>query len=81
VAANGAVGGESGSSGVGSALGLVLIALGAVVSAIGAYRFLRTEREIDTQSYRPSVLTHLLLTVAIVLASVTLFAYLWLTPR
>jgi putative membrane protein len=60
----------------GSALGIALIVLGAVVSVVGAYRFMRTEREIDTQTYHPAVLAHLVLTAGIVVGAVALVLFL-----
>jgi putative membrane protein len=61
--------------GLGAIIGVVLVAMGAAVSVVGAYRFMRTEREIDTHTYRPAVLAHLVLTAAIVVgaAAVALF--------
>jgi inner membrane protein YidH len=53
----------------GSVVGVGLVLLGAIVSLVGAYRFVRTEREIDTGSYRPAILAHLLLTAAILVGS------------
>ena len=58
--------GSAGSSVLGSVVGLGLIAVGALVALVGSYRFRRTEREIDTATYRPSILANLILTGAIV---------------
>jgi putative membrane protein len=60
----------------GSILGITLIVLGAVVSVVGAYRFMRTEREIDTHTYRPALLAHLLLTAGIVVGAGALVLFL-----
>ena len=73
--------GPSGPTLVGSILGTVLILLGAAVSLVGAYRFVRTEREIDTQTYRPSLAAHLVLTGAVVLGAVALAVFVLLTPE
>jgi len=54
---------------VGSVLGVAMVLLGAVVSVVGAYRFMRTEREIDTHTYRPALLAHLVLTACIVVGA------------
>lgn len=62
-------------------LGLVIICLGAVIALVGARRYLRTEREIDTATYRPSVTAHLVLTGAIVAAAVLLVIYLQVVGR
>lgn len=72
--------GPAGSTLVGSVLGTVLIVLGAAVSVVGAYRFVRTEREIDTQSYRPAILVHLALTGAVVVGAVALAVFVLVTP-
>jgi putative membrane protein len=69
-----------GQSQVGSAIGAALVALGGVVAAGGAYRFVRTEREIETGTYRPALLAHLLLAGAIVLGAVAVAGYILLAP-
>lgn len=69
-----------GTTTLGAALGIVLVALGGAVSIVGAYRFVRTEREIDTQTYRPAILAHLLLTVAIVAGALALVLFLVTSP-
>lgn len=69
---------EATSAGVASVMGLAIIVLGAVIAAVGARRYVRTEREIDTATYRPSITAHLVLTGAIVAAAVLLVAYLLL---
>jgi putative membrane protein len=60
----------------GSVLGIALILVGAVVSVVGVYRFMRTEREIDTHTYRPALLAHLVLTAAVVAGAVALVLFL-----
>jgi putative membrane protein len=67
---------DGGSTLAGSIAGIALVILGAAVSAVGAYRFMRTEREIDTQTYHPALLAHLLLTTAIVVAAALLALFL-----
>jgi putative membrane protein len=67
---------DGGRSTLGSLLGLGLVALGGIMSIVGAYRFVRTEREIDTHSYQPALLAHLLLTGAIVLGALVLTVFL-----
>lgn len=63
-------------TGFGAVVGVLLVAMGAAVSVVGAYRFLRTEREIDTHTYRPAVLAHLVLTVAIVAGAAAVAVFL-----
>lgn len=67
---------DAGSAFAGSLVGIGLLVLGAIVSGVGAYRFVRTEREIDTQTYRPAILAHLALTTAIVVGALALVLYL-----
>ena len=73
--------GPAGPTLAGSVLGTCLIVLGAAASLVGAYRFVRTEREIDTQTYRPAILAHLVLTGAVVAGAIILAGYLLLDPR
>jgi putative membrane protein len=57
-------------------LGLAIIGVGAVTAIVGVVRFLRTERDIDEATYRPSVLAHVLLAAAIVVGAVLLVLFL-----
>jgi putative membrane protein len=61
---------------MGTILGVAMVLLGAALSVVGAYRFMRTEREIDTHTYRPALLAHLALTAFIVVAAVALMVFL-----
>lgn len=61
---------------VGSVLGVAMVLLGAAVSVVGAYRFMRTEREIATHTYRPALLAHLVLTACIVAGAGVLVLFL-----
>lgn len=67
---------DSAGTGLAALLGMGLIALGAALSVVGLQRYLRTEREIDTATYRTSLLAHLFLTGAIVLGAGALAVYL-----
>lgn len=67
---------DSADTGVSALLGMGLIVLGAALSVVGLQRYLRTEREIDTATYRTSVLAHLFLTGAIVVGAAALALYL-----
>ncbi len=66
----------SGTTFTASVLGICMVLLGATVSIVGAYRFVRTEREIDTHTYRPAMLAHLVLTASIVVGAVALVLFL-----
>lgn len=57
-------------------LGLALIGVGAITAVVGVVRFLRTERDIDEATYRPSVLAHVLLAAAIVVGAMLLVLFL-----
>jgi putative membrane protein len=72
--------GGAGSAAVGSWVGLGLLLLGGAASGIGAYRYVKTEREIDNAIYRSSVTVHLLLTAVIVIGAIALAIFLALTP-
>jgi putative membrane protein len=72
--------GSAGPTVVGSLLGTSLIAIGAAASVVGAYRFVRTEREIDTQTYQPALAAHLALTAAIVVGAIAVALFVLLTP-
>jgi putative membrane protein len=72
--------GGAGSAAVGSWVGLGLVLLGGSVSGVGAFRYVRTEREIDTGLYRSSIVVHLVLTAAIVVGAIALAVFLALTP-
>lgn len=66
----------SGDPWISALLGMGLIVLGAALSVVGLQRYLRTEREIDTATYRTSLLAHLFLTGAIVVGAAALAVYL-----
>lgn len=72
--------GGAGSAAVGSWVGLGLVLLGGAVSGIGAYRYVKTEREIDEAIYRSSITVHLVLTAAIVIGAGALAVFLAVTP-
>ena len=72
--------GASGSAALGSLVGLGLVLLGALASGVGAYRFVRTEREIDDATYSSSMAAHLVLTGAIVLGAIAVAVFLVVTP-
>ena len=64
----------------GALMGTVLMLGGAGVAVAGAYRFVRTEREIDSGTYRPAVLAHLVLSATVAVAAVALAAFALLMP-
>ena len=62
----------------GTLLGLAMIVGGGLTAVVGAWRFVRTEHEIDTQSYRSGLLAHLVLAGAILVGAVATGLYLLL---
>ena len=60
----------------GTLVGLGMIVAGGLTAIVGVYRFVRVEREIDTDSYQPSIGVHLVFAGAIVVAAVAMMLYL-----
>ena len=60
----------------GTLVGLGMIVAGGLTAIVGVYRFVRVEREIDTDSYQPSIGVHLVFAGAIVVAAVAMVLYL-----
>ena len=60
----------------GTFLGLAMIIGGGLTAIMGAWRFVRTEHEIDTQSYRPAVAAHVVLAAAIAIGAIATGLYL-----
>ncbi|MCY7419632.1 MAG: DUF202 domain-containing protein [Chloroflexi bacterium] len=63
---------------MGNILGLVMIAGGGITAVVGAWRFVQTERQIDSHTYRPALLAHLVLAGAIAAGALLTGAYLLL---
>lgn len=57
-------------------LGIFLVLLGAATGILAAYRFLKTEREIIEDTYRPSVAADLMVAILLGAIGVLLFIYL-----
>ncbi len=62
--------------GFSSSIGIVLVALGAVVALLSYFHYLRTEKQLLKKAYQPSFALSLGVTVAIVLVSLLLLWYL-----
>jgi putative membrane protein len=60
----------------GTLLALAMVAAGGIAAVVGAYRFVRTQRQIDSATYQPSILSHLFLTGLVVAVAVGLALYL-----
>lgn len=67
------------SPGYSSFLGMALIGLGALMGVLAFIRYKRTEKQIDEDTYRPSLILDILLTIAIVSIGSFLLIYLWHT--
>jgi len=75
-----ALGGSTGAL-LGSVVGLGLIVLGGAAAALGVQRYMRTSQQIDTDTYRPALLVHVIVAGAIVVAALALVALLVLAPN
>jgi putative membrane protein len=60
------------SPGYSSILGVFLVALGALMGLLAFIRYKRTEKQIDEETFRPSILLDVLLTIAILSVGVFL---------
>jgi uncharacterized membrane protein YidH (DUF202 family) len=58
-------------------LGLILIALGSFLGGLAAIRFLIVEYEIETASYRPSVILNVSLALIVIALGIFLTISLW----
>jgi len=63
--------------GFSSILGLILIGLGALMGVLAFIRYKRTERQIDDDTYHPSLILDILLTLSITAIGLFLLIYLW----
>jgi uncharacterized membrane protein YidH (DUF202 family) len=63
--------------GYSSILGLILIALGALMGVLAFIRYKRTERQIDDDTYHPSLILDVLLTLSVTAIGLFLLIYLW----
>ena len=64
------------SPGYSSVLGIALIGLGALMGVLAFVRYKKVEKEIDTDSYQPSLILDILLTLAILSMGIFLVIYL-----
>jgi len=60
----------------GTLVGLGMIVAGGLTALVGVYRFVRVERQIDTDSYQAAIGVHLVFAGAIVVAAVAMVLYL-----
>jgi uncharacterized membrane protein YidH (DUF202 family) len=71
----GAAGGPP-SPGYSSILGIMLVALGALMALLAFVRYKKVERQIDEDAYRPSVILDTLLTISVLVIGIFLLIYL-----
>jgi uncharacterized membrane protein YidH (DUF202 family) len=57
-------------------LGILLVALGALMSVLGFFRYKITEKQIDEETYRPTFILDALLTLAVLAVGIFLVIYL-----
>jgi uncharacterized membrane protein YidH (DUF202 family) len=55
-----------------------MIVGGGLIAIVGAWRFVRTEHQIDAHDYHPALLAHLVLAAAITFGAVAIGMYLLL---
>jgi uncharacterized membrane protein YidH (DUF202 family) len=59
-----------------SVLGILLVALGALMALLAFVRYKRVEKQIDQDTYRPSVILDTLLAMSVLVIGLFLLAYL-----
>jgi len=67
------------SPGYSSFFGMTLIGLGALMGVLAFARYKRTEKQIDEDTYHPSLILDILLTISIASIGLFLLIYLWHT--
>jgi putative membrane protein len=71
-------GGEADALAIG--LAAVLVLAGTASAAAGLARFVAVERQIDSGHYRPSIVTHVVLTATITIVGLLILVYLLVAP-
>lgn len=66
----------AGAGGLSGLLGMMLVGLGALMSLLAFVRYKRVERQIDNDSFQPSVILDLLLVMSILAVATLLVLYL-----
>jgi putative membrane protein len=62
--------------GYSSIFGILLVALGAIICGLAFIKFKKVEKQIEENSYQPSVLLDVMLTLAVILVGIFLVIYL-----
>jgi putative membrane protein len=63
-------------SGYSSTLGVLLVGLGALIGVLSFVRYKKVEKQIDEDSYQPSLLLNILLTLSVLATGIFLVIYL-----
>jgi uncharacterized membrane protein YidH (DUF202 family) len=63
-------------AGYSSVLGIILVGIGAIMGVLAFFRYKTVERQIDSDTYAPSMLLGILLTLAVLAIGVFLVLYL-----
>lgn len=64
------------SHGLSAVLGIMLVALGALMSLLGFIRYKKVERQIDEETYQPTSVIDMLLTLSVLAVGIFLVIYL-----
>lgn len=64
------------SRGSSAALGISLVALGALMGVLAFIRYKKVERQIDEDTYQPSIILDIMLALAVLVIGIFLVAYL-----
>jgi uncharacterized membrane protein YidH (DUF202 family) len=64
------------SHGYSAIIGIILVTLGTLMGALSFIRYRKTEKQIDSDSYRPSLTLDFLVTASVLLIGILLIAYL-----
>ncbi|MEJ2689544.1 MAG: hypothetical protein P8130_06255 [Deltaproteobacteria bacterium] len=64
------------SSGYSSTLGIILVALGALMALLAFIRYKIVEKQIDEDTYKPSLILDSLLTLSVLVIGIFLLVYL-----
>ena len=64
------------SKGYSAIIGVIMVALGAIMASLAFFRYQNVEKQLNADSYFPSKLLSILLTVSILIGSILLVLYL-----
>jgi uncharacterized membrane protein YidH (DUF202 family) len=67
---------SSGSGQYSSIVGIILVALGALMGVLAFFRYKEVEKEINDDTYQPSILLDILITLGIIMIGIFLVFYM-----